>query len=101
MKYKLNPGKLGLPKLENPRNPKKQLIPLSPARKNITFAAPKFTKEKAKTPFVELTLNQAVLELCGLYLDLGFAPMKAYRSALADFPEAIITGGAVKSPIGF
>lgn len=100
-KYKLKPGKLALPKFENPRNPKKQLIPLSPARKNITFATPKFKKQPQQTPIVELTLNQAVLDLCSLYIELGLAPMQAYRSALADFPEAIITGGAKQNPDGF
>ncbi len=97
MKLEIDP-----PKLENPRNPRKKLIPLSPARKNITFdraeeAKPLPTKI---TPATELDLNQAVLELCGLYLQLGLTPMQAYRSALADFPEATITGGIGRTRLG-
>lgn len=96
MKLELDP-----PKLENPRNPRKKLIPLSPARKNITFdRADEDQPLPAKTPAVELDLNQAVLELCGLYLQLGLTPMQAYRSALADFPEATITGGIGRTRLG-
>jgi len=96
MKLELDP-----PKLEKTGNPRKKLIPLSPARKNITFDRADEDKPlPAKTPAAELNLNQAVLELCGLYLQLGLTPMQAYRSALADFPEATITGGIGRTRLG-
>lgn len=88
------------PKLDNPRNPRKKLIPLSPARKNITFAREKKATLPAAGQEAGINLNQAVLELCGLYLQLGLTPMQAYRSALADFPEANIQGGIISTRLG-
>lgn len=94
MKLELETTKLGAP-----RNPRKPLIPLSPARKNITFAREE--QEPALTPLpIKAELNQAVLQLCGYYLELGQTPMQAYRSALADFPEAMIKGGIVRTRLG-
>ncbi len=66
-------------KAQGTRPPRKKLIPLSPARKSITFKA-----QPARN------LKGAVLELCMHYLHFGLSPAQALRSALADIPEAAV-----------
>ncbi len=66
--------------------PRKKLIPLSPARKKITF-------ELAPEPvpaYPAHSLGGAVLELSSYYLQFGLSPAQALRSALADIPEAAV-----------
>lgn len=77
---KLNTAIQGRPK-------RKRLIPLSPARKNITFSAP----EKAiALAALDKGPRNSVLELCYYYMQLGQGPAQALRSAMADLPEVAV-----------